>query len=354
MPNPNTLNWLHYQDIQIPDVELRQQFIQYYKNGQFNEALLLLTNNADQLEGKAFIANSINTIITGLLALENYYYEGVTVYLSNLAMQYQTLINNFRKRSNWLNSVQYTPYNFVAYNNDIYMCFQQPPVGTLPTNTTYWIYLGLKGIDGQPGVNVTMEYNWVQTTPYQMNDLVVYNNNIYVALKDNTGVIPGTDEDTWLVFIQFAKGQIYIGTEAPNVLNNNVVWFQTQTDPSQATDTTPIIGQFQRYLADYSSWDPMYPNTVFNWVENYQNYAQPLFVDTITIQTSDWVSNQFTYTYDKLTEQSVVDILPNGAMSTAQQDIYNNLSMTISGTTITLTSGVTPTTSITIRIRIIQ
>ena len=354
MPNPNTLNWLHYQDIQIPDVELRQQFIQYCQNGKFNEALLLLTNNADQLEGKAFIANSINTIITGLLALENYYYEGVTVYLSNLATQYQTLINNFRKRSNWLNSVQYTPYNFVVYNNDIYMCFQQPPVGTLPTNTTYWIYLGLKGIDGQPGVNVVMEYDWEQTTPYQTNDLVIYGENIYVALKDNTGVVPGTDEDTWLVFIQFDKGQIYVGTEAPNVLNNNVVWLQTQTDPAQAIDTTPIIGQMQRYLSNSASWDPMYPNTVFNWVENYQNYAQPLFVDTITIQTSDWVSNQFTYTYDKLTEQSVVDILPNGTMSTAQQDIYNNLSIAISGTTITLTSGVSPTTSITIRIRIIQ
>ena len=354
MPNPNTLNWLHYQDIQIPDVELRQQFIQYCQNGQFNEALILLTNNADQLEGKAFIADSINTIITGLLALENYYYEGVTVYLSNLATQYQTLINNFRKRSNWLNSVQYTPYNFVVYDNDIYMCFQQPPVGTLPTNTTYWIHLGLKGIDGQPGVNVVMEYDWEQTTSYQTNDLVVYNNNIYVALKDNTGVVPGTDEDTWLVFIQFDKGQIYVGTEPPASLNNNVVWFQTQTDPSQATDTTPIVGQFQRYLFDYSSWDPMYPNTVFNWVQDYSNYAQPVFVDTVTIQTSDWVSNQWTYTYDKLTEQSVVDILPNGTMSTAQQDIYNNLSIAISGTTITLTSGVTPTSALTIRIRIIQ
>ena len=354
MPNPNTISTIRYQDIQLPDVTLQQQFQSYCQNGQYSQALSLLTNNSTQLQGKAFIANTINTIITGLLTLENYYYQGVTVYLSNLATQYQTMINNLKKRSNWLSSVQYTPYNFVVYNDSLYMCIEEPPVGTLPTDTTYWLYIGLRGLDGQPGVNVTMEYDWVQTTPYQMNDLVVYNYNIYVALQDNTGVVPGSDSSVWMLFIQFERGKIYVGTEAPNVLNNNVVWLQTQTDPAQATDTTPIIGQMQRYLSDYSSWDPMYPNTVFNWVENYQNYAQPLFVDTVTIQTSDWVSNQFTYTYDKLTEQSVVDVLPNGAMSTAQQDIYNNLGIVISGTTITLTSGVSPTTSITIRIRIIQ
>ena len=354
MPNPNTISTIRYQDIQISDVTLQKQFQQYYLTGQYSQALLLLANNSQQLQGKAFIANTINTIITGLLALENYYYQGVTVYLSNLAIQYQTMINNLRKRSNWLASVQYTPYNFVVYNDDLYMCIEQPPIGTLPTNTTYWLYLGLQGLDGPPGVNVTMEYDWEQTTPYQMNDLVVYNDSIYVAIQDNTGVVPGTNDSVWMVFIQFDKGQIYVGTEPPASLNNNVVWFQTQTDPSQATGTTPVVGQFQRYLFDYSSWDPMYPNTVFNWVQDYSNYAQPVFVDTVTIQTSDWVSSQWTYTYANLTEQSVVDILPNGTMTTAQADIYNNLSMAIAGTTITLTTGVTPTVALTIRIRIIQ
>lgn len=354
MPNPNTISWLHYQDVQISDVELRQQFIQYYKSGQFNEALLLLINNADQLKGKAFIANTINTIITGLLTLENYYYEGVTVFLSNLALQYQNLINNLKKRSNWLSTIQYIPYNFVVYNNNIYMCIQQPPVGTLPTDDTYWLYLGLQGPEGLPGVNVVMEYDWEENVTYQINDLVVYDNNIYVALKENTNVLPNMDEETWLLFIKIEKGQIYVGTETPNVLNNNVIWFKTQTDPSQATDSTPIIGEFQRYLSDSASWEPMYPNTVFNWVENYQNYVSPIFTNTVIIETSDWISNQWTYNYDKLTEQSIVDILPDGAMPIAQQDIYNNLSIAISGTTITLTSGVSPTASITIRIRIIQ
>ena len=65
MPNPNTIPWLHYQDIQIPDYNLQQLFMQYYKQGQHQEALSLLAGNSAQLKGKAFIASTINTIVSG-------------------------------------------------------------------------------------------------------------------------------------------------------------------------------------------------------------------------------------------------------------------------------------------------
>lgn len=354
MPNPNTIPFLRYQDIQISDASLQKQFKEYCLTGQYSQALSLLNNNTAQLQGKAFIANTINTITAGLLKLENYFYEGVIVYLSDLATQYQLLVNNLRKRGNWLSSFQYTPYNFVVYNNDIYMCFQTPPIGTPPTNESYWLYLGLRGIEGVPGFDVVMKYDWQPTVSYEINDLVVYNGTIYVALEENTGVVPGTDDSVWLVFIQFVRGEIYVGVDAPFVLANNVIWFQTQTDLSQATDTTPVIGKFQRYLFDYSSWDVMYPNTLFNWVEDYSNYAQISFVDTVTIQVSDWVDNKWSYEYKNLMENSAVDILPNGPMSSDQGYIFSNLTTQVEGKIITLTSNVTPNTAITIRIRIIQ
>ena len=97
MPNPNTLDWLHYQDIQIPDVVLCQQFRQYIQVGNYDQALLLLIENADQLQGKAYIAEVINTIIEGIVNLEERYNTGVTEYLSNLETQFETLINNFKK-----------------------------------------------------------------------------------------------------------------------------------------------------------------------------------------------------------------------------------------------------------------
>ena len=353
MPNPNTIPWLHYQDIQIPDANLQQQLQQYFKSGQYAEALSLLTNNATQLQGKAFIANTLSTIASGVLALEQYYNTGVTVYLSNLLTQYTTLINSIRKRSSWQSTVQYIPYNFVVYNNDIYMCFQQPPIGTLPTDATYWLYLGLRGPQGNPGVDVNMRYNWNATNTYNPNDVVVYDGNMYVALTANTNVIPTSSSTDWLLFLKIEKGQIYVGTTAPLNPPNNAVWFQTQTDPSQATTTEPIIGQFMRYISAETTWDEMYPNVLFTWIVNEGDYAPSMFLEQITISQFEWSNNTWSYTYSKLTEQNIVNILPVAPMTTDQIILYNNFNISISGTTITLTAGITPNTDLSIQIQII-
>ena len=47
MPNPNTLSWYHYQDIQIPDVSLRNQFKQLWNVGNYTSALNLLQLNSN-------------------------------------------------------------------------------------------------------------------------------------------------------------------------------------------------------------------------------------------------------------------------------------------------------------------
>lgn len=353
MANPNTIPWLHYQDIQISDVTLQQQFQQYCDDGQFVEALALLTNNEAQLQGKAFVANIINTITSAIVELEEYFNTGATVYLSNLVTQYSNLINNLTKKGTWLSTIQYTPYNFVIYNNEIYMCIKQPPVGTLPTNTTYWLYIGLRGVQGSPGVNVTMKYTWNSSNTYSPNDLVVYNGDIYVALSSNTNVIPTLNPAIWLLFLKINQGQIYVGTTAPTVPVNNMIWFQTETDPSQATTTTPIIGQFMRYIEAESIWDEMYPNVLFTWIVDEGNYMPSTFVDNVTIAQSAWSNNQWSYTYNNLTTNSMVYILPTTGMTATQMNIYNNLSISIMGTTITLTSGITPTADLSIIIQII-
>lgn len=353
MPNPNTIPWLHYQDIQIPDSTLQQQLQQYWASGNYSDALTLLTNNATQLQGKAFIASAINTITSGISMLENKYYQGVTVFLANLTSQYNTLINNFINKKSWFSTVQYVPYNFVVYQSKIYMCFSQPPIGTLPTNTTYWLYLDLQGAQGVPGVDVNMRYDWNATDTYNPNDLVVYGSTIYVALQTNTGVTPGTDPSIWLVFLVAAPGQIYVGTAAPQYPQQDVIWFQTQVDPLAQTTTTPIIGLFNRYNEGSASWEPMYPNTVFTWIDGTANYAPSLVVENVTIQPTDWSSQQYTYGYAGLTANSFVKVLPVSTFSDEQYALYNTLTISISGTDIVLTTTqTTPTVALPIRIEI--
>ena len=229
MANPNTIPWIHYQDLQSSDMPTQQLFEQYIQTGQFSEALVLL-GNSPNLNGKSFVANAINTIVNGISFLEEKTTEGVNNYLSNLLIQQQDLINNFKNLNLYNNSQVYYPYNFVSYNNQIYMCYKQTTSGIKPTNESYWIYLGLQGETGTPGLDVIIQGEWNNSITYNPNDIVTYNGILYVATTQNTNSEPGTNDD-WEVFIQFNKGKIYVGVNGPENPIQNDIWLRTYISP---------------------------------------------------------------------------------------------------------------------------
>lgn len=352
MPNPNTLDWIHVQDIQIPDVNLQQQYQQYFQNGQYSDALSLLTNNATQLQGKAFIANLINTISAGISELENKYYTGVPLFLSSLSSQYFLLINNFLNKGTWNAATEYQPYNFVVYNNDIYMCIGKPPVGTLPTDIAYWLHLGLQGQQGAPGVDVNMRYQWNSTDTYEVNDLVVYGTNIYVALVQNTNVTPGTDSNTWGIFLVTNPGKINVGITAPTNPVQNTVWFETSVDPLAQTTEVPLIGQFYRYNTDINDWEEMYPNVLFRWLDGYSDYASMALYIDLDIQPNKWSNQTYTYSHPYLTEDSYVYVMPGEGINSSQRALYDSLAMSINETNVVFTTNLTPSVDLPIIIQI--
>ena len=352
MPNPNTLPSYHYQDIQIPDASLQQQLQHYWATGQYSQALSLLSTNATQLQGKAFIADLINILSSGVLDLETRYNTAVPVFLSNLAAQYSTLISNFISQGTFSASVQYTPFNFVVYNSEVYMCISKPPIGTLPTDTTYWLHLGLRGEQGAPGIDVNMRYTWNNANTYNPNDLVVYETNIYVALVQNTGITPGTDDNTWGIFLVSNPDKIYVGTTAPTNPVQNRVWFETSVDPLAQSTTTPLIGQFYRYNTNTSDWEEMYPNVLFRWLDGFDDYAPMALYINLDIKPSQWINQTYTYQYPFLTANNFVNVLPGQEINASQYDIYNSLSLSINGTNIVLSTSLTPTIDIPLIIQI--
>ena len=353
MANPNTIPYYHYQDIQISDVSLQQQVQQYWSISQYENALSVLSSNDTQLQGKAFIADLINILSSGILELETNYNNAVPIFLSSLASQYSTLINNFISKGTWSNNTQYIPFNFVTYNNQTYMCIKEPPIGTEPTNATYWVYITLHGKQGAAGIDVTMRYTWNNVNTYNINDLVVYGSNIYVALIQNTNVIPGSDTNTWGIFVTTSPGKINVGTTAPEEITQNTVWFQTQVDPLAQNTTVPLIGQFYRYNTEINDWEEMYPNILFRWLDWYEDYAPAVIEININIQPNQWQNQQFVYSYPLLTDSSFIQIYPGQNITTSQYDLYNTLSISVSSTAITLSTSITnPTTDVPIIIKI--
>lgn len=350
MANPNSLfPWLKYQDIQIADIALRTQFESYMSVGNYSQALRLLSDNQSQLQGKAWIGDSINTLVNGIITLESLYNDNVIKFLSDLSETLQSLVDNYRNVSTWIVGNEYKELNFVAYDNEMYMALQDVPVNTPITDTNYWLYVGLRGEQGAAGVNVRQQYDYSSGKAYNINDLVVYQGQIYVALKSNTNVLP-TNSDTWLLYERVVKANIYVSNVAPTEeLINGKIWFKTQSDPYTHLADTPIIGTFMMY--QNGTWEEMYPDTIFDWVEDKDQYREVGFEFQVTIQTNEWNNLSVDVSNSHITIDSIVNIMPQSNMSNTQWIEYNKLeSVTIANGKITITANSQITQSLPIKI----
>lgn len=376
MANPNIIPYLHYQDIQIPDVAIRTQFKTYWNQAQYAQAINLLTSSG--LSGKAYLAEVINTLTNGVNYLESQYDTNVTGFLASALNHYQFLIDSFKSRYVWNAGVSYILFNFVTYNNESYMALGDVPVGTPPTDDTYWLQLNLLGDKGDKGIDVNLRYNWSNSLTYNVNDVVVYNNTLYVAIANNTNITPGTDSNTWIVFVDFAKGTIAVSLTAPTSPTEGVIWLQPSEDPSTVTETT---AQFWLYNQQLGDWVEMYPFTVKSQVDGYEAICPSLNVLNYTITSDDWVgvntwqsveANNTTwqdwesqgitwadlaiseykvdYSIPTLTDSSFVKILLGSNPTVLQKQLFNMMKLSIEGTTVTLTAYVQPDTDLPIRI----
>lgn len=350
MANPNSLfPWLKYQDIQIADIALRTQFESYMSVGNYSQALRLLSDNQSQLQGKAWIGDSINTLVNGIITLESLYNDNVIKFLSDLSETLQSLVDNYRNVGTWIVGNEYKELNFVAYDNEMYMALQDVPANTPITDANYWLYVGLRGEQGAAGVNVRQQYDYSSGKAYNINDLVVYQGQIYVALKSNTNVLP-TNSDTWLLYERVVKANIYVSNVAPTEeLINGKIWFKTQSDPYTHLADTPIIGTFMMY--QNGTWEEMYPDTIFDWVEDKDQYREVGFEFQAIIQTNEWNNLSVDVSNSHITIDSIVNIMPQSNMSNTQWIEYNKLeSVTIANGKITITANSQITQSLPIKI----
>lgn len=350
MANPNSLfPWLKYQDIQIADIALRTQFESYMSVDNYSQALRLLSDNQSQLQGKAWIGDSINTLVNGIITLESLYNDNVIKFLSDLSETLQSLVDNYRNVGTWIVGNEYKELNFVAYDNEMYMALQDVPVNTPITDTNYWLYVGLRGEQGAAGVNVRQQYDYSSGKAYNINDLVVYQGQIYVALKSNTNVLP-TNSDTWLLYERVVKANIYVSNVAPTEeLINGKIWFKTQSDPYTHLADTPIIGTFMMY--QNGTWEEMYPDTIFDWVEDKDQYREVGFESQTIIQTNEWNNLSVDVSNNHITIDSIANVMPQSNMSNTQWVEYNKLeSVTVANGKIIITANSQITQSLPIKI----
>ena len=213
------------QDIQISDASLKAQYISYFLEGNYSEMLNLIANNP-QLDSKAFVANIMNDVATILSTLQNNYQTNVPDYLAVLTTEFDTRVGQFKDFDEWDSSVEYSLYNFVDYNNDIYMYINETAsVGNAPGDTTYWLFIGLRGAQGAPGVGLNLRYNWSSVVEYNPLDLVIYGDSSWVAVQTNTNQPPSADSQYWFRFAEHKPVGIESSTTQPARTYIGQIWF---------------------------------------------------------------------------------------------------------------------------------
>ena len=186
---PDQLNdtYEYMQDMTADLVGLVSQYETLINTKRFNEAVKLLSENPS-LNRIYFNAEKYNKIIDSIKALQRLYKDDVQTYILNLA-------NN---RGEYSSSSKYTKYNIVYYESLPYLNISSnTPIGTLPTNTTYWYPLAIRGEQGESGLGLTPRGKWNEYTQYYKDDLVSYNNVLWAANEDNIGFLPSDTSSKW-------------------------------------------------------------------------------------------------------------------------------------------------------------
>lgn len=214
---------LKLQDLRLENAQLRQDYYNYFISGDIASALQILSDNPS-LASQVMNAENLNQYVSAILELENLYDTNATKFLASGVSTYQLNIDNLIYIQNFSATVQYTVNNFVLYNNDIYYCYNTPTIGTLPTNTAYWKFLGLSGEDGVPSLNVNYQGAWNSAQTYTQKDMVVYQNNLYVAIGTSINKNPVTSPQDWYLAVTMIKAKIYVSKEEPPNLGVGDIW----------------------------------------------------------------------------------------------------------------------------------
>ena len=177
----------NYQNLHLADKTLFNQYRTLFKTNVSSAQEIL---DDSQLALKSFRASDHNDLASDISTLENNYYTNVPTRLNSLLTNFNNDVSKIKDRGTYSSSTSYYQYNVVSYvvsgNTNLYMCKLPSGISVIyniaPTNTTYWLYLGLQGDQGSPTIgNLQYVENWDSSGNYSVDDVVTYGaEDIYI------------------------------------------------------------------------------------------------------------------------------------------------------------------------------
>ena len=215
----------YFTDINVTNLSLANQYYDLYKSGNIAAATALLEANPS-LKSSFIGASTLNPLVDAIKAIEHFYSEDVQQYLINIV----------KDKGDYSTTTKYAKYNVVGYYHngatESYICLNSDtPIGTVPTNSTFWRPLTLRGEQGVAGIGLSPYGSWNPVIIYPADAMVAYDNSLWGSIIQNVNVTPSdTANTTWYKIIAFSPELLMFTDNVTNKkyklnINNGTVHF---------------------------------------------------------------------------------------------------------------------------------
>lgn len=189
----------------MDDMHLSSQstFLDYYyamQSNNISQASSILTNNPT-IKNQIMTADNINILLNETYRRELQPKVDIDYFLAGLQAVFEKMIFYTQVRGEWSKDIQYNVHNFVYYNGKGYYVYtnSEPPIGTLPTDTKYWLEYDVRGAKGYGGIDLNLKFAWDNTQNYKKGDVVIFQNKMWYAVADNTNYEPNLNHYPWVI-----------------------------------------------------------------------------------------------------------------------------------------------------------
>ena len=225
-------SWEEFKDVVATDAILLSQYQQYILAGDMENAQYIYQQIPEA--NKKFIgALVMNQFADAIMSVEEFYSNsGFEAYTQTKQAEWQAIIDQFSYIGVYNATTQYYKNNIVLYNvngqNYLYINMYNgtTPLGTLPTNPSYWRILTIQGQQGEAGSSTTFYFNWDSATEYQTNNVVAIGSSLYVALQDNVNNIPYVGSEYWERIFTTPQKHYPVQKTQPEGAVSGDLWFR--------------------------------------------------------------------------------------------------------------------------------
>lgn len=219
-------------DITSSDGAIMTQYQTAMQNGDFATARTALSQLPNS-NNKIIDALKMNTLFDTTVALERFYKTNVEPYIEEKQQEWEQLVAlftaNFAYVGNYISGQTYQQNNIVSAINqftgdvNLYIAIQNNSAPL--TDNTSWRVLTIKGTQGLSGEGLTFMGAWNSAMPYNENDVITYQNDLWVALQANTNQVPTSTTGYWQNYGNFPVTSIVVSQSQPSQSIGDF-WFQ--------------------------------------------------------------------------------------------------------------------------------